>query len=168
MSEFIAVDHGRCTGCRCCEMVCSLYHFGECNPEKSAIRVTRKEKDGLVSCLPIVCQQCEEAPCLEVCSTGALSRENARDTITIARESCSGCGDCVAACPAGCIFLDNVSSTAICCDLCGGQPQCVDLCHSHCLTRGSGEGAGVKDRVERLAQILEEDFWESKPEKGGL
>ncbi len=48
MPQFISVDHLVCTGCRECEVVCSLYHFGECNPERSAIRVVRSEKDGLV------------------------------------------------------------------------------------------------------------------------
>ena len=157
MPQFIAVDHEGCTGCRECEVVCSLYHFGECNPERSAIRVTRKEKDGLVLSLPLVCQQCEQAPCLEACATGALSRESVRGTIVVDRESCSGCGDCVEACPAGCIFVDNVSLVVICCDLCSGQPQCVDLCHSHCLTHASSEGASANGRVERLARILEED-----------
>jgi len=157
MSQFIAVEHERCTGCRECEVACSLHHFGECNPEKSAIRVTRKEKNGLVLCLPVVCQQCEEAPCLEVCSTGALFRENMRGTIVVDRESCSGCGDCVEACPAGCIFLDSISLIAVKCDLCGGQPQCVELCHSYCLTLGSNGGADGKDRVERLARILKEE-----------
>ena len=157
MSQLIAVDYERCTGCRECEVVCSLYHFGECNPERSAIRVTRKEKNGLVLSLPIVCQQCEQASCLEACTTGAISKKSSSGTIIVDRESCSGCGDCMEACPAGCIFLDSVYLIAVCCDLCDGQPQCVDMCHSHCLTHASIEGAGGKDRVKRLARILEEE-----------
>ena len=159
MSQYISIEHERCTGCRECEVACSLHHFGECNPEKSAIRVTRKEKNGFASCLPVVCQQCEPALCLEACGTGAVSRETTRGTIAIDSQSCSGCGECAAACPAGCIFVDDASLTAICCDLCGGEPQCVALCHSHCLTHLSDEGAAGTERVERLARILkEEDF----------
>ena len=167
MSQFIAVNYAVCTGCRECEVVCSLYHFGECHPEKSAIHVMRKEKDGLVSCLAVVCQQCEQPLCLEACTTGALSRDSVRGTIIIDATSCSGCGDCVAACPAGCISLDNVSLNAICCDLCGGQPQCVELCHSHCLTLGQGEADG-ENRAKKLAGVLEaEGFRANMTGKGG-
>ena len=168
MPQFIAVDHVLCTGCRECEVVCSLYRFGECNPERAAIRVIRKEEGGLVVSLPLVCQQCEEAPCIEACPTEALSREGERGTITIDEERCTGCGDCVDACPAACIFMDNETNVVICCDLCGGQPQCVILCHSHCLTQASGNDAGGKGRVESLTRVLEEEgLWESVPGRGG-
>ncbi len=153
--QFIDVNHSVCTGCRECEVVCSLYHFGECNPEKSAIRVVRVEKDGLVEAVPLVCQQCEQAPCIEACSAGAISRTAKLSTLAVNQEECTGCGDCVDACPAGCIFVNKPENRAICCDLCGGQPQCICLCHSHCLTLASSEDESRKDRVERLAGILE-------------
>ena len=167
MPQFIAVNPSVCTGCRECEVVCSLYHFGECNPEKAAIRVIRKEKGGLAVCMPLVCQQCEKAPCIEACPPEALSREGAESTLTVDEAKCSGCGDCVEACPAGCIFMDDERNIVISCDLCGGDPQCVTLCHSHCLTLahgGTGEGGGV----ERLRSALEEEgLWDSVPGKGG-
>lgn len=31
-----------CTGCKTCEMACSLQHFGEFNPERATIRVQEK------------------------------------------------------------------------------------------------------------------------------
>lgn len=168
MPQFIAVDHSVCTGCRTCEVVCSLHHCGECHPERSAIRVIRREKGGLVFSLPLVCQQCAPAPCAEACPTGALFRENQEAPLTIDQEKCTGCGNCVDACPAGCIFIDNRLNLAVCCDLCGGQPQCVSLCHSSCLTVGSRDQADEQVRTEKLANILEtEGLWESVPGKGG-
>ena len=155
MPQFIAVDHAACTGCRECEVVCSLYHFGECNPERSAIRVIRREKDGLVEPLPLVCQQCEQAPCMEACPTKAIFREGDGDVLTIDPEKCSGCGECTEACPAGLIFMDKQRDVAICCDLCGGDPQCAVLCHSRCLTLAKEDGAGSRDRVYGLAKIRE-------------
>lgn len=168
MPQFIAVDHSVCTGCRECEVVCSLYHFGECNPERSAIRVIRKEKDGLVTSLPLVCQQCEQPPCIEACPTEALSRESEPSALTVDQESCSGCGDCVEACPAGCIFMDNKRNVAVCCNLCSGQPQCVALCHSSCLTLSDSNATSGEERVQSLARILEkENLWGSMARKGG-
>ncbi len=157
MSGFIAVNHLRCTGCKTCELVCSLYHFGECSPEKSAIRVIRKEKDGLVSCVPLVCQQCTSAFCIEACPNEALYREKGKNTLTIDKENCSACGLCVAACPAGCISIDDESKDVICCDLCGGEPRCVYFCHAHCLTAQDSSEAGGKGKVENIVRILEQE-----------
>jgi carbon-monoxide dehydrogenase iron sulfur subunit len=166
MPQFISVEPSACTGCRTCEVVCSLYHFGECNPERSAIRVIRREKNGLVFSLPLVCQQCEPSSCVQVCPSQALSRKSENDHLTVDGAKCSGCGICAEACPAGCIFLDNQRNVAICCDLCGEQPQCIPLCHSHCLTLGSSDEASER-RMKRLASILEkEDLLESLPGRG--
>jgi Fe-S-cluster-containing hydrogenase component 2 len=144
-------------------VVCSLYHFGECNPERSAIRVVRKEKDGLVASLPLVCQQCEEALCMETCPTGALTRAEESGRVSVDKDLCSGCGECMEACPAGCIFMDNRNDVALCCDLCGGEPQCVPLCHSQSLTLAATGDAGTEDRVGVLSRIQEDEslFWRS-------
>lgn len=155
MSEFIAVNHSVCTGCRECEVICSLFHFGECNPDRSAIRVIRKESDGLAAALPLVCQQCQDPPCLEACPTGAISQDSASGVMAVDPEACTGCADCLEACPAGCIFMDVRTGLALCCDLCGGNPQCVALCHSRGLTLTRGDES---DRAADLARVLKQDF----------
>ena len=166
MPQFVAVDHSLCTGCKGCEVVCSLHHFSECNPERAAIRVMRKEGEGLVFCLPLVCQQCEQTHCIEACPTEALTREKEPGNIIVDKENCTGCGDCVDACPAGCIFMDVKENVAVCCDLCGGRPLCVDLCHSNCLSLASG--AADSERIENLARIIkQEDLQGLVAERGG-
>jgi carbon-monoxide dehydrogenase iron sulfur subunit len=155
MAQYISVNHSVCTGCRECEVVCSLYHFGECNPERAAIRIIRREREGLVEPLPLVCQQCEEALCIDACPTGALFRKGKGGSVTVDEEKCTGCRECIDACPAGCIFIDRKRDVAICCDLCGGQPQCVELCHSNCLTIADAD-ADEGERVQILAKVLKE------------
>ena len=164
MSHFIAVDHQDCTGCKTCEVVCSLYHFGECNPWKSAIRVIRKEKDGLVFCLPLVCQQCGAAPCIDACPTSVISRERDQGTVSVNKEKCTACGLCVEACPACCVSTNAGGQVVICCDLCGGEPQCVISCHARCLTEVDSSEASEKQNVEYLASIVQqEDLWNYIP-----
>ena len=158
MVQYIAVNQKVCTGCRECEVVCSLYRFGECNPERSAIRVLRKESKGLVWCLPLVCQQCEQPPCIDICPVDALSKDGDLGILNIDRESCTGCGECTTACPAGCIFMDTKEEVALACDLCGGEPQCIALCHSRCLTAGGKNSEPGERRVERLAEIADQEF----------
>ena len=51
----IKVDPKKCSGCHLCEMVCSLYHLGVINIERSAIRI---QKDDLETSLntPVLCR----------------------------------------------------------------------------------------------------------------
>ena len=41
MKKILMVNPQLCTGCRICELVCSLSRDGECNPLKSCIRVLK-------------------------------------------------------------------------------------------------------------------------------
>lgn len=152
MAAFVAVHPEACTGCRECELVCSLTHFGECNPDRSAIRVLRREARGLVAPVPLVCQQCKRPACVPACPPGALSRTEG-GLVAVDRGACTGCGECTLACPAGCIFPDVGSGAALVCDLCGGEPQCIPMCHSQCLTLGVDAGDPAERRAARLAEF---------------
>jgi len=157
MESFIAVDHLHCTGCKTCELLCSLYHFGQCNPLKSAIHVIRREKNGLVFCLPLVCQQCEPAPCIEACPAEALSRGKDRGTLILDKNACDACGLCTEACPVGCVSIDTEKRELISCDLCDGNPQCIPACHADCLTEVESSKRDEKRNVEYLAGVLKEE-----------
>ena len=165
MVRLIDVSPDLCTGCKTCEIVCSLCHYGECNPQRSAIRVVRQEKRGLVFSLPLVCQQCEKAVCLEACPTGALSQDPERGTLIIDRAMCTGCGDCSSACPAGCIFIDEERSVALACDLCEGEPQCVAFCHAKSLTLVERNPGSEGHDVHLLAEILKAEPFAAAPAK---
>lgn len=165
MTKLIAVNAEGCTGCRTCELVCSIVHYGESNPSRAAIRVVRREKRGLAFSLPLVCQQCEKAACLEACPTGAISQDPERGTLAIDHGMCVGCGDCLGACPAGCIFMDEENGIALACDLCGGEPQCVAFCHARCLNLIDRIPGSEAHSVERLADILGTDPFAAAQEK---
>ncbi len=157
MDSVIAVDHSNCTGCRTCEMICSLYHFGQCNPLKSAIHVIRREKDGLIFCLPLVCQQCDPAPCIDACPTGALSRDDNRGGLILDQTECTVCGLCIEACPLGCRLIDPENVSLIRCDFCGGDPQCIPACHAECLKDVKRNRHNEKNEIERLTGILTQE-----------
>jgi Fe-S-cluster-containing hydrogenase component 2 len=157
MSRFIAMDHLPCTGCKSCEMICSLIHFGQCNPSKSAIRIIRREKEGLVFCLPLVCRQCDPAPCIEACPSKAISRNTDGGALVLDKERCSDCGLCTEACPFGCVSVDKDTGRLVACDLCGGIPQCVPACHAGCLTERQSDGNECKKEVDRITGILKRE-----------
>ena len=64
-----------------------------------------------------VCKHCVNAPCLEVCPTGAILRTEF-DTVYIHERSCNGCRDCVSACPFGVIHMSETRHVAQKCTFC--------------------------------------------------
>jgi len=131
MEMILVVDHEKCTGCRLCEMVCSVRHTGVNNPTRSRIHVIKWPKEGFE--LPMLCQQCEEAPCIAVCPKDALSRDLVLGRVMLNYDLCIGCKMCVIACPFGGMGIDTVVQQVIKCDLCEGDPACVQFCGSGAL-----------------------------------
>jgi Fe-S-cluster-containing hydrogenase component 2 len=115
--KIIMVDPEKCTGCRNCELVCSVKHNGVSNPSLARIHIVKWEKVGVY--IPMSCQQCEDAPCMAVCPKDAICRDEALDSVSINHDLCIGCKMCVSACPR--VFK---------CNLCNGDPQCVRFCYT--------------------------------------
>lgn len=122
----INVDFAQCTGCRMCEIWCSLKKEGVVNPKKSRIRVTLIGLPEIP--VPVTCQQCNSAPCARVCVSNAIEKNETTGALIVDKSLCTGCGDCVEACPFGAIFIHPVENIAVKCDLCGGEPECVKHC----------------------------------------
>jgi Fe-S-cluster-containing hydrogenase component 2 len=133
MNRMLVVDYERCTGCRNCEMACSVSHGRASNPAKSAVRVVKWVTKGLS--VPVVCQQCEVPACANICPVQALSRDADTGAMVVDYDLCVGCRMCIVACPFGAITFDMDRRQAIKCDLCGGvEPWCVRLCEPGALT----------------------------------
>jgi Fe-S-cluster-containing hydrogenase component 2 len=133
MSKMLAVDYGKCTGCRNCETACSVFHVQACNPAKSAIRIVKWAVKGLN--VPVVCQQCQEPACATICPVQAISRDADTGAMIVDFGLCVGCQMCVVSCPFGAVALDRDQRQAIKCDLCGGvEPWCVRFCEPRALT----------------------------------
>src|SRR2546423_6248665 len=77
-----------------------------------------------------VCKHCANAPCLEVCPTGAIFRTEF-DTVVVQGDICNGCGYCIVACPYGVIGQRERDGRAFKCTLCydrlrgGLEPACA-------------------------------------------
>jgi len=116
----------RCSGCRLCEIACSLHHEGWMWPEASRIRVFMLFP-GVE--YPHLCSQCDDYPCVKACSVEALTVDEKTKAVLVDREKCTGCGLCITACPGEVPFLHPKDNKATICDLCGGDPECVKVCH---------------------------------------
>jgi Fe-S-cluster-containing hydrogenase component 2 len=67
------IPSNSCTGCRSCEIVCSLHHTESFNPVKSSIQVTVSDAGGLTILLDATCDHC--LACLRFCVRGVLNPE---------------------------------------------------------------------------------------------
>jgi Fe-S-cluster-containing hydrogenase component 2 len=124
----IDCDVGKCVGCRICEVACSSYHFGAVSPALSRIRVAKLEEIGIESA--VACLSCLEKACLE-CPNQALSA-GPSGQILLDIQLCSGCRECVDACPIGAAgFYDG---QPLFCDLCSGDISCVQACPAAALS----------------------------------
>jgi carbon-monoxide dehydrogenase iron sulfur subunit len=126
MAKVLYIDHDKCTGCRLCELVCAVSHDGISNPARSRIRVMKWEAEGLY--VPMTCQQCQDAPCLNVCPVKAISQEAGTGRVLVDYNVCIGCRSCVSVCPFGAMSFNTTDRRVLKCDLCGGDPQCVRFC----------------------------------------
>ncbi len=143
---FILINPERCLGCHTCELACASAHTeagtvigavlaGErLQPRNRVIQV-----DGVK--LSTQCRQCEDAPCVRVCPTGALYRTATYTALD--QRLCIGCRLCMMVCPFGAIKVATATvdgrtkKAAFKCDLCvdrPGGPACVEACPTQALT----------------------------------
>jgi carbon-monoxide dehydrogenase iron sulfur subunit len=123
---WIMRDYVKCSGCRRCEIACSLHHEGRIWPEASRVRVFMLVPGVEV---PHLCAQCGDHPCVESCPVDALSVDPEMKNIIVDRGKCTACGNCIEACPGRIPHIHPTEDYVLICDLCGGDPQCVKVCH---------------------------------------
>lgn len=153
MSKLLVVNPERCSGCRTCELVCSFERTGTFNPRLSAVTVAQYE-DVLTS-VPIMCMQCDEASCLKVCPVGAISIDE-NGAVVNNSDKCIVCKMCVSACPLGNISYSPSARKVFKCDLCGGDPKCVKFCAPGAICYV--DPAESPDRKKAVAERLKDVF----------
>ncbi len=152
MVKLLMVNFEKCTGCRLCELVCSAKKEGVSNPTRSRLKIEKWEWEGLY--VPMVCQQCEDAPCKAVCPVKAISRDEALGRLVVDYQLCIGCRACVAVCPFGAMNFDAVGKKVIKCDLCDGEPTCVSFCDVKAIDYVEAHQASVskkRDAAKRFS-----------------
>jgi sarcosine oxidase, subunit beta len=126
------INPSLCTGCRMCEMACSIHHEQMALPvDRLRIRVAYPSDEFY---LPLTCIHCVEAYCMASCPVDALARAEDGGLIHVIDENCTGCMLCVKACPYGGIHYIEEKKTVVKCDLCGGSPACAVYCPTQAIT----------------------------------
>lgn len=160
------IDLKRCVGCDACTMACKTEHALPPGVFFARVykHVSGKYPNVRGFFLPVLCNHCEEAPCIKSCPSGALYR-TPEGIVLVDEEKCVGARACEAACPYGHIFFYEGNSlyfkdlgyetpieglfnsyrkenTAMKCNLCyhrikeGRDPACVVVCPAECRIFG--------------------------------
>ena len=99
------IDINRCDkDCNACVTACHDEHGikGHDRPETDPQWIRKIEvtdpSSGHQKSLPVMCQHCDEPPCVDVCPTGA-SFKRADGIVLVDKHICIGCRYCIMACP---------------------------------------------------------------------
>ena len=164
-----AIDLRKCIGCHACTIACKVEHQIPVGVNRCWVKTVEKGSfpDTRRFFFPVLCNQCEDAPCVRICPTKTLYRR--RDGIVDFNQlSCIGCRACMEACPYDQLFIDPNTHTAEKCNFCANrvenrlQPACVIVCPTECRIFGDLDDPSTE--VSRIFQ--REAFMVRKPEKG--
>ncbi len=106
----MVIDLSRCSGCHACAMACKAENGTPPGVWWSKVLTTQvgKYPNASMDFLPVLCMHCADAPCVNVCPTGA-SYKRSDGIVAVNYDACIGCKYCETACPYGArTFLDAI------------------------------------------------------------
>lgn len=131
----LVVDAEKCSGCKLCQLMCSFKHEEVFDITKSRLKILEEK---LWRFNPVVCDFCEEPACAAVCPTGALIAVPGGGVRAI-EGKCIACYKCCEVCKNNVIRIKEVPVAPLVCDLCEGDPACVDICPTQAITYENDE-----------------------------
>jgi len=128
----IAFRQELCDGCGVCMTACARAKTGSESAERAGIKIVPSvDKSSFELAL---CRQCGDPRCTQYCPAGALAKNGETGVIAWDGEKCVDCLLCTVGCAYGGITYDAVAGHVTKCDLCDGEPACVDACPTGGLT----------------------------------
>ncbi|HEU5157713.1 MAG TPA: 4Fe-4S dicluster domain-containing protein [Streptosporangiaceae bacterium] len=165
------IDLNTCIGCHACSVACKAEFDVPLGAFRDTVKYVEAGSFPAVTrhFIPVLCNQCEDAPCLNACPTGAVVRMDGGE-VMIDEGDCNLNKFCMAACPYGAIYIDDDKGAAQKCTFChhrtaeGRQPACVDACPTNC--RIFGDLDDPQTEIAQKAAAHETRVWKEDQETG--
>lgn len=175
MKAFV-MDVSKCSGCYACQFACKDEHSGNdwtpyAKPQPETGQFWGKMNEYVRGQVPQVkmayvfvpCQHCADAACVKACppEVGALYTRS-DGLVIIDPKKCTGCRNCLDACPYGAIYYNAALGIAQKCTGCAHlvdrkvvyAPRCADACPHEALK--FGEEADLVDYAK--GEILHPEY----------
>lgn len=154
----IYFDASLCVECTACKIACNDEY--QLKDNELYLKFRSKEDGTYPKAMYNICRHscnhCQEAPCVEACPSGCLSKDAKTGMTRVEVEKCTGCGYCETVCPYDSVWIENghVNKCVGCLDRveAGMKPSCVEVCPTHALEFGDREKM-IKKGEARVAQI---------------
>jgi len=173
MKAFV-IDIAKCNGCYNCQIACKDEHvandwspYAKPQPDTGHfwMKLEQRERGSVpkvkMAYIATPCMHCQNAPCIPACQPGAIYRRN-DGLVLIDPDKCTGCRNCLDACPYGVIYFNSDLTLAQKCTGCAHlldqgwkEPRCVDACPTGALL--FGEEADLKDLIAK-AEVMHPEY----------
>ena len=134
------LDSDSCIGCHACTVACKSEHDVPLGVNRTWVKYieTGAFPDSSRHFSVMRCNQCDDAPCMDICPTSALFRAD-NGVVDFNDDICIGCKGCMNACPYDAIYINPETNTANKCNFCnhrvevGLEPSCVVVCPTQAI-----------------------------------
>ncbi|MGY9001938.1 MAG: 4Fe-4S dicluster domain-containing protein, partial [Rhodospirillales bacterium] len=151
----LMIDLERCIGCKSCEAACKAEHGLGPGEFRNKVTWLGDPDGGAFDFLTVTCQHCDRPACLRECPVNpkAIEKDPETGVVRVIEDRCTGCGECVIACPYGAMGFDAIDHHSVKCDLCHDRrqedlaPACSSVCPGHAISFGERS-----DHIEQAAK----------------
>ncbi|MCF0252753.1 MAG: 4Fe-4S binding protein [Duodenibacillus sp.] len=154
-------DQNKCVGCGDCKKACNETNKLPKGVSRLLLELSNSTLQGKGyqkdrKYIRVSCQQCQNAPCVKVCPTGAAHYDAKTGIVTMDRSKCVGCKYCIVACPYNVRYINSETKVADNCNFCldtrlskNQEPGCVEACKYNALVFGD-----INDKASYVNKLL--------------
>jgi Fe-S-cluster-containing dehydrogenase component len=169
----MALDYQNCINCKACEAACKEQNGVLLGADKQRIWVGQSEGEifgtPYVNFYPSQCNHCVDAPCVDVCPTGA-SHFAQGGLVLVDQDACILCKGCMEACPYDARFVDDkavaVDKCTFCYDTRISKGETTTACQATCPTKVRLFGDLDDEKGELVQTLKERKFFVLKEAEG--